>query len=121
MGEEDMLAHQFELSKHQQALRGQINAIGPLSPLPSYKPAMTTVMQPTPTMSVPSNPFAAAQVAAIASDATAPALSYAPLAPASCATAVPVQGATTVGCAPTASYVPAQASTVSYAPAPTVT
>jgi len=111
--EEDMLAHQFELSKHQLALKGQINAIGPLSPLPSYKPAMTTVMQPMPTMSVPSNPYAAAQVAAIASDAMAPALSYAPLAAATCATGVPVQGAFTVGCAP--AYAPAQAPTVTYA------
>merc|ERR1711892_287394 len=64
-------------------------------------------------MSVPSNPYAAAQVAAIASDAMAPALSYAPLAAATCATGVPVQGAFTVGCAP--AYAPAQAPTVTYA------
>merc|ERR1719271_874375 len=36
--EEDMLAHQFELSKHQQALKTQMLSAGPLSPLPSYKP-----------------------------------------------------------------------------------
>jgi len=99
--EEDMLAHQFELSKHQQALKTQISGIGPLSPLPSYKPAMTTCVQPMPTRSVPSNPLAAAQVAAIASDAMAPALSYAPLGPAGC-TAM-------FGCANT--FAPAQPST----------
>merc|ERR1719352_653688 len=43
--EEDMLAHQFELSKHQQALRNQMVTNGPLSPLPSYKPAATSSVQ----------------------------------------------------------------------------
>jgi hypothetical protein len=76
--EEDMLSHQFELSKHQQALKTQMVAQGPLSPLPSYLPPTSSVQMMT-TSQVPSNPFASAQMAAIASDAMAPALSYAPL------------------------------------------
>merc|ERR1719487_2270748 len=36
--EEDMLAHQFELSKHQQELRQRIIATGPVQPLPTYLP-----------------------------------------------------------------------------------
>merc|ERR1719487_1397587 len=43
--EEDMLAHQFELSKHQQALRNQMMTNGPLSPLPSYKPVQSSALQ----------------------------------------------------------------------------
>lgn len=76
--EEDMMAHQFELSKQQQTLKTQMVSNGPLAPLPSYKPAMSSSQQLS-TQQVPSNPFASAQVAAIAADAMAPALAYAPL------------------------------------------
>merc|ERR1712072_994343 len=50
---------------------------GPMSPLPSYLPVGSSSQGAT--LQVPSNPFAAGVSAAIASDATAPALAYAPL------------------------------------------
>jgi len=71
--EEDMLAHQFELSKHQQALKNQMLTNGPMSPLPSYMPVSSSTTQ------VPSNPYAANRLAATVTDATAPVLAYAPL------------------------------------------
>lgn len=91
--EEDMLAHQFELSKHQQALKNQMMMQGPVSPLPTYLPPTPGM----PTQQVPSNPFAASQLSAISADALAPALSYAP----------PGAGVSTVGYV-SSSYVPPQ-------------
>merc|ERR1719335_1077340 len=76
--EEDMLAHQFELTKHQQALRNQMYANGPLSPLPSYKPVSSTTVAAG-VAQVPASPFAANRLQAFANDATAPVLTYAPL------------------------------------------
>jgi len=76
--EEDMLAHQFELSKHQQALKNQMYANGPLSPLPSYKPVSSTTVAAG-VAQVPASPFAANRLQAFANDATAPVLTYAPL------------------------------------------
>merc|ERR1719421_2391671 len=43
--EEDMLAHQFELSKHQNALKTQMMSQPPLSPLPSYLPVASSTVQ----------------------------------------------------------------------------
>jgi hypothetical protein len=76
--EEDMLAHQFELSKHQQALKNQMYANGPLSPLPSYKPVSSTTVAAG-VAQVPASPFAANRLQAFANDAIAPVLTYAPL------------------------------------------
>jgi len=74
--EEDMLAHQFELSKNQQVLKTQMLQQGPLSPLPSYLPVSSSMQSAT--LQVPSNPFAANQLGAMARDAVAPQLSYSP-------------------------------------------
>jgi len=71
--EEDMLAHQFELAKHQQALRNQMLTNGPVSPLPSYLPVAGSKVQALP------DACAQNRCMAVASDALAPVLAYAPL------------------------------------------
>lgn len=96
--EEDMMSHQFELTKHQQVLKTQMGLQQPLSPLPSYLPPATSC-----TLQVPTNPYASLQLAALAADSLAPTLSAVPFA---------TGGAAALGGYTSSSYVPPQATSM---------
>jgi hypothetical protein len=77
--EEDMLSHQFELAKHQQVLRNQMVTTATVSPLPSYLPPTSSILQNNSVQNVPANPFAQENLRAMAQDALTPPIVHAPL------------------------------------------
>lgn len=77
--EEDMLAHQFELSKQQNLLRTRMVQTSAIPPLPSYLPPSSSSQQALVQNAIPSNPYAQEALRTMKADALTPPTVVAPL------------------------------------------